>query len=211
MYLEKWHGIFEACIVTETEIEPTQENCLKGEVWLSTALWVAILYLLSACLLFFCAFLSSRLLFCCQAKWPAWSITAFMVILYPLVPLLQGFYCKTLYVSSATELFLRRCWSVTFSAVLNCLWYQQSTTGITECLYSSISWAIWLQTTPLHLTYFRSTQLLSSHLRLGLESVFFPLEFPPENLHSPPIFPYVPPAPLFILLDLFTRKIFFGL
>ena len=46
-----------------------------------------------------------------------------------------------------------------------------------------------IQSIPLHLTYWRSILILSSHLRLGLPSGLFPSGFPTKTLYTPLLSP----------------------
>ena len=71
-------------------------------------------------------------------------------------------------------------------------------TVITSAHHLSITWASSIQSIPPHPTSWRSTLILSYHLRLGLPSGLFPSSFPPPKpcirlschtytLHVPPI------------------------
>jgi hypothetical protein len=44
-------------------------------------------------------------------------------------------------------------------------------------IYLSLSWASWIQSIPPHPTFWRSILILSSHLHLGLHSIYLYLEF----------------------------------
>jgi hypothetical protein len=65
------------------------------------------------------------------------------------------------------------------------------------------------QSSPfLHPTSWRSTLILSSHLRLGLPSGLFPLDIPTKTLYARLVSPTRATFPAqLILLDVITRKI----
>ena len=72
----------------------------------------------------------------------------------------------------------------------------------------SLSWASSIQSMPLHPTCWRSSLILSSHLRLGLPSGLFHSGFPTKPLNSPLLSHTraICPAHI-ILLDFITRTI----
>ena len=65
---------------------------------------------------------------------------------------------------------------------------RRSITALTSARHLSLSWASSIQSIPLHSTSWRSVLILTSHLRLGLPSDFFPSSFPTKPQ-------YVLPAP----------------
>ena len=58
-------------------------------------------------------------------------------------------------------------------------------TAFTSVRQLSLSWASPIQSTYPHPTSWRSIQILSTHLRLGLPSGLFPSGFPTKNLYAP--------------------------
>ena len=62
-------------------------------------------------------------------------------------------------------------------------WTRRFITAFTSARHLSLSWASSIQSTPLHLTSSRSILILSSHLRLGLPSCFFPSGFHTKTLY----------------------------
>jgi hypothetical protein len=70
-------------------------------------------------------------------------------------------------------------------------WTRRFITAFTSARHLSVSWTSPIQSTPPHLTSWRSILILSSYLRLGLPSGLFPSGFPtkPYTRPSPP-----PPA-----------------
>ena len=82
-------------------------------------------------------------------------------------------------------------------------------TAFTSSHYLYLSWASSSQPMPPHPTSWISSWILSSHLRLGLPSGFFPLDFPTKTLYTPLLLPIHATCPAhLILLDLITRIIF---
>ena len=85
---------------------------------------------------------------------------------------------------------------------------QRFITAFTSARHLSLSWATSIQSIPPHPTSWRSTLILSSHLRLGLPSGLFPSAFPTKILHTPLHSPIRDTCPThLILLDLITRTI----
>ena len=70
----------------------------------------------------------------------------------------------------------------------------------------SLSWASSIQSIPPHPTSWRSLLIVSSHLRLGLPSGFFPSDFPTKTLYTPLLSSIRAKCPTH-LLDFFTRTI----
>ena len=58
-------------------------------------------------------------------------------------------------------------------------------TALTSVRHSSLSWASPIQSTYPHPTSWRSSLILSTHLRLGLPSGLFPSGFPTKTLYTP--------------------------
>jgi len=56
--------------------------------------------------------------------------------------------------------------------------------AFTSARHLSLPWATSIQSIPPHPTSWRSTFILSSHLRLGLPSGHFPSGFPTKNLYT---------------------------
>ena len=67
-------------------------------------------------------------------------------------------------------------------------------TALTSARHLSLSWASPIQSSYLNPTSWRSIQMLSSHLRLGLPSGLFPSGFPTSTLYTPLPYPYGPHA-----------------
>ena len=82
-------------------------------------------------------------------------------------------------------------------------------TSFTTARHLFLSRASSIQSIPPHPTSRRSISVLSSHLRLGLPSDFFPSGFPVKTLHTPLFSPIRATCHAhLILLDFITRKIF---
>ena len=80
-------------------------------------------------------------------------------------------------------------------------------TALTSVRHLSLSWASSIQSIPPHLTSWRSNQIVSSLLRVGLPSGLFPSGFPTKILYASPL-PIRATCPAhLILLDFFTRTI----
>ena len=81
-------------------------------------------------------------------------------------------------------------------------------TALTSVRHLSLSWASPIQSIYLHPTSWRSSQILSTHLRLGLPSSLFPSGFPTKTLYASLSSPIRSTCPAhLILLDFITRTI----
>ena len=81
-------------------------------------------------------------------------------------------------------------------------------TVLTSVRHLSLSWANPIQSTYPHPTSWRSIQILSTHLRLGLPSGLFLSRFPTKTLYAPLSSPILATCPAhLILLDFITRTI----
>ena len=67
-------------------------------------------------------------------------------------------------------------------------------TALTSIRHPSLSWASPVQSIYSHATSWRSIPILSTPLRLGLPSGFFPSGFPTKTLYTPSPHPYAPHA-----------------
>ena len=67
-------------------------------------------------------------------------------------------------------------------------------TALTSIGHLSLSWASPIQSIYPHPTPWRSIQILSTHLHLGLPSGLLPSGFPTKNLYTPSPRPYAPHA-----------------
>ena len=67
-------------------------------------------------------------------------------------------------------------------------------TAFTSLRHLSLSWTSPIQSIYPHRTSWRSSLILSTHLRLGLPSGLFPSGFPTNNLYTPSPHPYAPHA-----------------
>ena len=75
-------------------------------------------------------------------------------------------------------------------------------------LHLSVSWASPIQSIYPHPTSWRSSLILSTHLRLGLPSGLFPSSFPTKTLYTPLSSPIRATCPAhLILVDFITRTI----
>ena len=86
---------------------------------------------------------------------------------------------------------------------------QRFITAFTNVRHLSLFLTSSIQSTPSHPTSWRSILTLSSHLRLGLPSGFFPSGFPTKTLYTPVFSSIRAACPThLILLDLITRTVF---
>ena len=67
-------------------------------------------------------------------------------------------------------------------------------TALTSVRQLSLSWASTIQSIYPHPTSWRSSLILSTHLRLGLPSGLLPSGFPSKTLYTPSPHPYTPHA-----------------
>jgi len=85
---------------------------------------------------------------------------------------------------------------------------QSFITAFTSVRQLSLSWATSIQSLPLHLTSWRSTSILPSHLRLGLPSGLFHSDFLTKTLCTPLLSPIRTTCPPYLILhDFITRAI----
>ena len=77
-------------------------------------------------------------------------------------------------------------------------------TAFTTARHLSLSWASSIQSMPSHPTLWRPILILSSHLRMGLPSCFFPSGFPTKPLYTTLLSQNVLQTPL-ILFQLITQ------
>jgi len=81
-------------------------------------------------------------------------------------------------------------------------------TAFTSARHLSLSWATSIEPIPLHSTPWRSILILSSHLRLRLQSGLFPSGFPTRTLYMPLLSPIRATCLAhLILLDFIARTI----
>ena len=78
-------------------------------------------------------------------------------------------------------------------------------TVLTSVHHLSLSWANPIQSTYPHPTSWRSILILSTHLRLGLPSGFFPSGFPTKTLYTPLFSPIRATCPAHLILLSFEK------
>ena len=84
-------------------------------------------------------------------------------------------------------------------------------TAVISARHLSLSWASSIQSISLHHTSWRSSLILSCHLRLGLPSGLFPSGFPTKALYMPLLYPTHATCPAHLILrDFITRIILVG-
>ena len=86
---------------------------------------------------------------------------------------------------------------------------QSFITAFTPARHLSLSWDSSIQSTPPHPASWKFILILTTHLRLGLPSGFFPSGFPTKTIITPLLYHIRATCPVhLILLDFITRKIF---
>jgi len=83
-------------------------------------------------------------------------------------------------------------------------------TALTSVRHLSLSWASPIQSIYPHPTSYRSSLILSTHLRLGLPSGLLPSGFPNKSLYTPIPSPHVlhaPPISFFSILSTVQYKV----
>ena len=83
-------------------------------------------------------------------------------------------------------------------------------TVLTSARHLPLSWASSIQSTPPHPTSWRSILILSSHLRLGLQSGLFPSGFPTKTLYTPLLSPIRATCPAHLILLYFITRTILG-
>jgi hypothetical protein len=82
-------------------------------------------------------------------------------------------------------------------------------TVFTTSLHWSLSWAIWIQSTPSHPISLRSILILSTYLRLGLPSGLFPSGLPINILYAFLFSPIRATFPAHLILVYFRNRLIF--
>jgi len=83
-------------------------------------------------------------------------------------------------------------------------------TALTSARHLSLSWTRSIQSITPNPTSWKSTLILSSHLRLCLPSDLFPSDFPTKTLHMPLLSPKRATCPAYLILLNFTTLTILG-